>query len=283
MNRDDITRTSRRVCGTLRLSAQKFLSIDGGQRAAAFAYSALFAMFPLIILLATAASLFTGRGEAAGAVITQAERFVPIAGDMQQHVFNTVSRVIRARGPASAVALVMLVWVAAQLFTTLIQAANRAWGTPVTNWWKLPLKSLASLAIVTTGVLLGVLVPMAGRLARGLLPIGGFFPWAYNFGLFALSWMTVFLCLASFYKLAPHRRTRFSEVWLSALCATVLLHAAQIAFVLYIRHFAAFNELYGAFGAIMALLLWIYVSGTIFIFCACLSAAQAATRGLRHA
>ena len=93
-----------------------------------------------------------------------------------------------------------------------------------------------------------------------------------------LPWLIVFLSLAFFYKLAPHRRTRYSEVWLAALCATLLLHAAQSLFVLYLKHIASLSALYGAFGGIMALLMWIYLSGVIFIFCACLCAAQAATK-----
>jgi Ca2+-transporting ATPase len=38
------------------------------------------------------------------------------------------------------------------------------------------------------------------------------------------------------------------------------------------------NAVYGAFGSIMALLLWIYLSGCIFIFGACLCAAQSQWR-----
>jgi len=39
-------------------------------------------------------------------------------------------------------------------------------------------------------------------------------------------------------------------------------------------NFATLNAVYGVFGGIMALLLWIYISGGIFIFGACLCAAQ---------
>jgi len=38
------------------------------------------------------------------------------------------------------------------------------------------------------------------------------------------------------------------------------------------------NAVYGAFGGIMALLLWIYISGCVFIFGACLCASQAGSR-----
>ncbi len=269
---------ARRLFDTLRLTVQKFMRIDGEQRAAAFAYSAFFALFPLVVLFVTAASYFADRGEAAGVVITYVEKFVPLSEEMQHYVFDTLSRVINSRGKASAVALLMLVWVSVQFFTTLIQAANRAWGTTGRHWWKIPLKSLALLVILIVAVLAGIGAPLMGKMAGGLLTTGVFLPRAYRLGLFFVPWIIVFLSLAFFYRLAPHRRTKYSEVWVAALCAALLLYAAQNLFVFYLKHFASFNAVYGAFGGIMALLLWTYVSGVIFIFCACLSAAQSEIR-----
>ena len=57
----------------------------------------------------------------------------------------------------------MLVWVATQVFTTLICATNRAWSTEVYNWWRLPLKSLALLGIMTSALLLGLAAPILPR------------------------------------------------------------------------------------------------------------------------
>jgi Ca2+-transporting ATPase len=71
---------------------------------------------------------------------------------------------------------------------------------------------------------------------------------------------------------------RFAQVWLAALCTTALLQAAETLFVIYLKNFATLNAIYGTFGGIMALLLWIYISGCIFIFGACLCAAQAEGR-----
>lgn len=267
-----------RAWPVIKLAGQKFLHIDGGQRAAAFAYSGFFALFPLIILFVTAASFFTDQGSAAAVVISYVEKFLPASGQAQARMFEAVAKVMGARGQASAFALLMLVWVAAQLFTTLIQAANRAWGTTGNRWWNLPLKSLSLLGMITLTVLAGVGVPILAKLAAGTLHTNLLVPAAYKLGLYVLPWLAVFFCLMFFYKMAPHRRTEYAEVWPSALCATLLLNAAQNLFVLYLKHFASFNAVYGAFGGIMALLLWIYISGVIFIFCACLSAAQAAVK-----
>lgn len=271
---------NRGTWATLRLAAQKFLKIDGAERAAAFSYSAFFSLFPLVVLLVSAASLFIDRAMAGKVVIAYVERYVPLSGEMQHFIFNAISGVVKARGQAGAVALLMLVWVATQFFTTLIHAANRAWGTEGNRWWHLPLKSLVLLGVMVTAAMLGIGVPLLGKMAKGFFSADGFFPWIYGIALVFLPWLGVFFSLTLFYRLAPRRHTRFSEVWPAALCATVLLQAAQSLFVLYLKHFTGLNAIYGAFGGIMALLLWIYLSGCIFIFCACLCAAQAETRAL---
>ena len=57
-----------------------------------------------------------------------------------------------------------------------------------------------------------------------------------------------------------------------------MLQAAESLILIYFEDFVTLNAVYGAFGGIMALMLWIYLSGRIFIFGACLCAAQAESR-----
>lgn len=267
----------------LKAAGLRFLAIDGGQRSAAFAYSAFFALFPIILLTVSAASYFLDPPAAAALVVSYMEKFVPAGGGAHTLFSEAILRVINARGQAGAIALLMLVWVAAQFFTTLIQAVNRAWGTPKSDWWKLPLKSLTLLGVTAGAMLIGIGAPMVVRLTAAALPAPVLMPAAQRLALFILPWLAVFLCITFFYQLAPHRKTKYSEVRLGALSATVLLFLAQSLFVLYFRHFASFNAVYGAFGGLMALLVWIYASGGIFIFCACLSAVGAAAHQGRHA
>jgi YihY family inner membrane protein len=271
---------TRRVWAILCLAVKKFLRIDGAQWAGAFAFNAFFSLFPLIVLLVTIASHFVDRDRAGIEVIAYMEGYVPISGEMQRHVFDTLAGVIQAREQAGAVAFLILVWAALQCFTTLICATNRAWGTAVHNWWRLPLKSLVLLGITAGAVLLGMAVPVLIRMAKvWLFPVHDFRSWVYGLGNFFIPLLVVFFGLSLFYRLAPRRPTRFAEVWAAALCATVLLRAGESLFVIYLRDFATLNAVYGAFGGIMALLLWIFLSGCIFIFGACLCAGQAETLG----
>ncbi len=269
---------TRRFWAIFFLAVKKFFRIDGAQWAGAFAFSAFFSLFPLVILLVTIASYFVDRDRAGKEVIAYMENYVPINGEMQGHIFGTIAGVINAREQASAVAVLILVWVAFQCFTTLICATNRAWGTAVSNWWRLPLKSLVLLVITTGAVLLGLAVPVLMRMANGRLYTDISRSWMYGSGSFFIPLVVVFFGLSLFYRLAPRQPTRFAEVWAAALCVTVLLRLSESLFVIYLRDFATLNAVYGAFGGIMALLMWIYISGCIFIFGACLCAGQAEMR-----
>jgi Ca2+-transporting ATPase len=146
----------------------------------------------------------------------------------------------------------------------------------------LPLKSLVLLGITGGAVLLGIAVPVLLKIAQGwLFKAYAFHAWVYALVSFFIPVLVLFFGLILFYRFAPRRPTRIAEVWAAALCATVLLRAGESLFVIYLTHFATLNAVYGAFGGIMALLLWIYVSGCVFIFGACLCASQAENPGTR--
>ena len=257
-------------------STKKFINIDGTQLAGAFAFNAFFSLFPLMMLLVTVVSTFVDRDIAAQEVIAAMQGYVPISGEMQQYISSAITGVINARDKASTVASFALAWTALQCFATLIVATNRAWDSVVYNWWRLPLKSLALLGSTASAVLLGMAVPVLMRMTKSLLfPLYDYRSWVYDLVSFFVPSVVVFFGLLLFYRFAPSRPTRFVEVWAAALCATILLRAGEYLFILYLKDFATLNAVYGTFGGIMALLLWIYVSGAIFIFGACLCAGQA--------
>jgi len=254
----------------------RFLEIDGSQAAAAFAYYAFFSLFPLIILIVTVASVFIDHDRAGAEVIASVETYVPISGEMQGHIFDTIAGVINARGEAGALAFLTLVWAARRFFSTLISATNQAWGADPHNWWRLPLKSLFFLVIMVSAALLAITVPVLTKMAKDWIsPRNDFGSWVHTLTGLTIPMAVIFVSLSLFYRLAPRRPMRLSQIWVGALFATALLKTAETLFVIYLTNFAKLNMVYGAFGGIMALVLWIYLSGCIFVFGACLCAAQA--------
>lgn len=265
-----------RVWPTTLTAFKIFLRIDGTQRAGAFAHFAFFSLFPSIILLVAAASIFVDRTRAAREIIGFIEHYVPMGADKEGYIFRTIEGVVAARGHASIVAIILLCWAAMRFLATMIRATNRAWGAEVHTWWRLPLKSLVLLVIVVTLVPLTVLATVWLKESQSAdAPLGGVLAAMRMLAGAVIPLGVLFLGLTLFYQFAPRRTTRMREVWLPSLCATGLLAAAELLFKFYLTRFATLNAVYGALGGIMALLMWIYLSGVIFIFGACLCAARA--------
>ena len=261
----------------------RYSEIDGEQRAAAFAYYSFFALFPLILLLVTVGSIFYS-GEAAEVqhtVIGFVSQFVPVASGQEKTVISTVETVVKTRGSASVIALLGLTWTSLRFFQALVRGVNRAWGTVEYTWWKLPIKNLFMLGILASALLLGVIVPVI------IQTITAFWD-RYNIPLASsviaelldlirrlVPSVVLFYGFSFFYTLAPRSRKTFRSVWIAALVVTIALQILKALFVLYARNVANFNAVYGTLGGVIALLMWIYLSGSIIIFGACLSAARA--------
>lgn len=270
---------SRRVWTVACLSAKRFMQIDGTQWASSFAFNAFFSLFPLFILFVILASFFVDRESAVQAIIAYVEGYVPLNGEMRAQIFEAITGVIRAREKAGLVATLILVWAALRCFNTLVRVTNRAWGDETYNWWQLPLRGMVLLGTTAGAVLLGMAAPALASAGKSwLFPANGFGSLVYALWGFVVPLLVLFLSLTLFYRLAPSQTTRFADVWVAAACTTVLLQTTESLFVVYLERFATLNAVYGVFGGIMALLLWIYLSGCGFILGVCLCAAQAEER-----
>ncbi len=254
----------------------RFNSIDGSHRAAAFAYFAFFALFPLAILFITIASDFISQDFAVQQATHYIQSYLPLTDRTQTFMTGAISGLTRARARAGTLAFLSLFWVAVGFITTLLSAADRAWNIPQSSWWKLPLKGFILLVCMMIALLLGIFVPLINRfLVRGRLLSEQGYMLVFILRHLVLPLVVSFFSLLIFYKLAPQRPTRFTHVWLGALSATVLLAVAESLFVSYLTKYASLNAVYGTFGGIIALLLWVYISGGILIYGACLCACQA--------
>lgn len=254
----------------------RWVEAYGNEGAAAFAYYLLLSFLPLVILLVTAGSLFVERDVATQAVVQWVKHYVPLTGAQEHSAVGTIGGMLAARGQISLVAIPVLFWSSLQFLSVLIRTTNRLWHSPTYSWWRLPLKSLALLGITVSAVVIGILLPGMARLFQEWLATRLGLPgWMFTLIFQLIPWLVFFYGLIMIYRLAPSQDTRFSEVWLGALAATLLIWIIEWLFLLYGAHFASFNALYGALGGIVAFLLWIYLSSCACVFGICFCAALA--------
>ena len=283
------TRSAGAVWRWLKRAFDSFSAINGTNWSASFAYYAFFALVPLVLLLVTLCTDVGARFVGEKAAKNQAFDFItsniPMGGDGQKMIGTTLQGVLDARGRIGLVAAVGLLWSSLGFFQSLVSAVNQAWGVEPLNWWKLPLKNLMMVGVLVSALLLGNLLPTIIKIVIGYVQ-------------FAASWtpllvsvvgslvppLVLFYGFLLFYKLAPRSRVgvTFGMVWLPALIVTGLLVLCQQVFVVYSTHITNFNAVYGAFGGVIALMLWIYLSGLVVVFGGCLCATwkQRDTAGL---
>ncbi len=270
-------------------SAFRYSEIDGEQRAASFAYYAFLSLFPLILLLITFGSFFLKDEEAVQkGVLKIVENVYPLSGSERLGIMRTVSGFIDQRGGAGIVAIGGLIWTALRFFQALVRGVNRAWGTIEYSWWRLPVRNLMLVAVVGLSLLMGGATSFV---------YSAFEKYITNHGLGVPSWiigpifafasvdrLVTFVVLSvgliCFYKIAPRKHPRIRFVWTPALLSAVLLQMLQLLFEIYANNVAKFNLIYGAFGGAVALLMWVYFSGSVIIYGGCVSAILAEEEGL---
>ncbi|MFX0542688.1 YihY/virulence factor BrkB family protein [Roseovarius sp. S4756] len=128
--------------------------------------------------------------------------------------------------------------------------------------------SLILLALACFAAL--VVVPIA-LLYLPLGPLG-------TFAAEVLRWFvaisTVLLALGLLYRYAPNRRGVARAGWITpgAIAATILWALATWGFTLYLQNFGNYNKIYGSLGAVIVMLLWLYISSFVCLLGAALNA-----------
>ncbi len=239
----------------------------------AIAFNALFAIFPLLVLVLTAASLIFPNADQQ--VLSFFDTFAPALHDT---VAANLRTYVYGRGLSSAIAFVVVVWAAKNLFMGLAYALNRALAVPKSR----PLLHDMVLSII--------MLPITGLimvLAIGM-PVAVSIVFKYaniidprNFSqilAYLISMALVFVIVIFLYTFLPNRSVRWRFAVPGASFVALMWPAVQFAFAFYTVH-VDFTRIYGALSAPLVLLLWFYLIGVIFLFGAELSAGWAHLKG----
>ena len=73
------------------------------------------------------------------------------------------------------------------------------------------------------------------------------------------------LGMAILYYYAPEARQKFRWIMPGAITATILWLCASSLFRLFVRNFASYNKIYGSLTAVVILMIWLWISGLIFL------------------
>jgi membrane protein len=250
--------------GMLVGAARETLKPDSAITAAAIAYFALLSLFPLTLLSIAIASFTLGPLIDPQLILQKLEFIAPALGQL---IGKNIAEIIRARGPITIIAIVGLIWSASTIFYTLTQTLNGIWSNkrnrPV--WKRRGLAILFVLVFVGPALFLAsfassMITNLYNWLPNKLIPVGG--------GISFI--MAIFLDVVLFmvlYMLLPHGASTWREILPGAMGAGLLWELAKKIFLVFVSSYVSLSNLvYGSVTAMIAFLIWAYLSGLIFLF-----------------
>jgi len=233
---------------------------------AASAYSFFFALFPTVLLAAPVLSLFGNKQQLFNRLFSWMAPVVPrSAFDLVQGVLRDVIFANNAPGLVSIGALLAL-FAGANMFNTLAGGLNAAYEVHDSRpWWRVELISIGAtiVSVITIGASLALLMggdALLDFVARWL-HFGPSTVALAAIAQYALMFILVVGSIWAMYMLLPDVTAHGKlQTLIGAVVATVLWIIITTAFRLYVIHFGTYNRTYGTVGAVIILLMWMYLA-----------------------
>ena len=251
-------------------TAYGFIADEALSRGAAIAFYAATSLAQVLLIVIAIAGLAFGQDAAQNAITGQLSGLM---GDQTAQVLQTAiaSASNKSSGTvATLVGLFTLILTASGAFGEMQSALNTIWkaepsGTAIIRLIKARALSLGLVAALGFLLLASLVVSAAltafGNQLNAVLPFGRIIISSINL---VVSFVLLSVLFAAIYKILPDRPLAWGDVVLGAVVTTVLFMAGKSLIASYIGSSAAVSS-YGAAGALIAVLLWVYYSAQIFL------------------
>lgn len=167
-------------------------------------------------------------------------------------------------GWTTAISTGTALWSARLGTDALIRALNAVQGTPTRGGVRGAVAALLITLALILVVIIAALAMVVMPVVLAFLPLGVFTGFALDAGRWFVALIVILSGIWVLYRFAPTgpgARVRWLN--LGAVLAVLVWAAASWGFSYYLQNFGAYNEVYGSIGAVIALLMFLYI--TIFV------------------
>lgn len=272
------------VIPALRLVIQNFFEHNVGKNAAALAYYLLFALFPMLIFLSNLLGLLDLN---ISEIIQILQRFLPkdvvgIVESYLDHVSHTSSQSMLW------FALVFTVWFPMRAAKGLMDDVRLAYhlgkpAHPVSYTIRQLVYTVVLLIVVGLTLLFSTLGKQVLGYLNHLIPektlrISDYLLTIWQYLRFIPVGALMFAALGTLYAASLDKRQPWEEMLPGITAALLSWIVVSIGFSVYVENFANYSVIYGTLGAVIVLLMWLYMTAVILILGAELNAALRTVR-----
>jgi membrane protein len=271
----------------LRSAVLCFMEDEALSRGAAIAFYTATSIAPILLIVIAIAGLVFGREAAQGALTAQ------LSGLMGQQTAELLqSAVAKSGNPSSGtlatiIGVVTVIATASGVFSEMQAALNAIWrakpeGTTMSRLIRARVASLGLVAglgfLLIASLAVSAAITALGDYLNAILPFGKTIASVLNT---VISIALLSVLFAAIYKVLPDRRLEWRDVLMGAVVTAVLFTIGKSLIGWYLGS-SAVASTYGAAGAMIVLLLWVYYSAQIFLLGAEFTKAYANQQGSRR-
>ncbi|MER8681100.1 YihY/virulence factor BrkB family protein [Mesorhizobium sp. M1405] len=270
----------------LKQSVLGFIDDNALSHGAAIAFYATTSLAPILLIVVAIAGMAFGHEAAQLALSAQIAGLMgPQSAELLQATIENASQK-EAGTLASILGLVTLFIAASGVFGEMQLALNEIWkvkpsGATISRLVRARIASLGLVAALGFLLLVSLVVSAAisalGDVINAYLPFGTIILSAIN-GI--VSFALIALLFAAIYKVLPDRSLQWRDVGLGAVVTGFLFTIGKSLIGWYIGT-SAISSSYGAAGALLVVLLWVYYSAEIFLLGAEFTRAYSVRHGSR--
>jgi len=241
---------------------------DCSAHAAAMAYYFLFAVFPFFLFLTTVIG-YLPIPHLLDYVLQNAARMLP------SQAFDLLKDNIRAlfsnkKQGLLSLGFLLALWSSSNAVVAVMRAMNKLYlvkeGRP---FWKVRLTAVLLVIGLSLLFLLALVLLMFGTKIGGLIAarvdFGIYFRVIWSLMLVPVTLFLLSLAVASIYYFTPDVVQKWKWISPGSVVAIPSWIIVSLGFSYYINNFSSYDRTYGSLGAVIVLLLWLYISGFIIL------------------
>lgn len=230
-----------------------------------------FALFPLLLFLVSLFGLIIGSAdELRGELFFYLRQIMPFSAF--ELVRDTIKEVTQSSSSGKlTIGILIAYWSASAGFDSIRNGLNSVYGLQETRaWWKTKLQSLLFTLVLTILIIIAMAIVFYGWKTISLMFTSVGLPLPSRFWLIVIQWIVVLILLLTvfgiIYNFAPSYKS-IKLIWLTpgSIVGVILWLILSTAFRLYLQYFNTYNRTYGSLGAVIILLLWLYLTALVIL------------------
>jgi membrane protein len=187
-----------------------------------------------------------------------------------------IERLVNARsqqlGWATGVSIILALWSARAGVAALIGGLNAIAGHRMRNGFIQVLVAFMLTTFLVGMAIIAVVAVVIVPIVLAFVPIANSTAWLIEGARWIVALGVILMALSILYRFGPARigsRGRWMTV--GAVVVVVLWVIASAGLSFYLTNFASYNEVYGSIGAVIGMLLWLYISAYLVLLGAALN------------